>query len=145
MRNENLDLLRGTGILLMIIGHSQLPHEIQRFIFSFHMPLFFLISGYLYKDKKLKDLLTKNSKKILFPYLITGLIIWGLKAVNGNYLWGYSLLLANGSRPVFNLTDYYVGPLWFLISFFISIIFFHYIKKYIIYIFNLQFFYYYGL
>ena len=116
-------------ILLMIIGHSQLPHLLTNLIFSFHMPLFFLISGFLYKDRKLKDLLSRNSIKILLPYLITGLIICGLKAINGNYLWAFSLILANGSRPVFNLTDYYVGPLWFLISYLVSLIFFHYIKK----------------
>ena len=48
------------------------------------MPLFFFISGYLYRDKELsfKMLLEKNSKKLLFPYIffgICGYVLWLLE------------------------------------------------------------------
>ena len=48
-RNVTIDALKGLGILLMIIGHSNLPFNLRGLIFVFHMPLFFIVSGYLYK------------------------------------------------------------------------------------------------
>jgi len=54
-RNELLDLLKGFAILLVVLGHAvqhNLPktfdsHPIFRVIYSFHMPLFMFISGYV--------------------------------------------------------------------------------------------------
>ena len=46
-RDIRFDWMRGIGILLMIVGHTILVDGFgYRFIYSFHMPLFFLISGY---------------------------------------------------------------------------------------------------
>lgn len=48
-RNDNLDVLKGLGILLVVIGHSEYvlrgKGELFNLIYSVHMPLFFLISG----------------------------------------------------------------------------------------------------
>lgn len=54
-RNELLDLLKGFAILLVVLGHAvqyNLPktfdsHPLFRVIYSFHMPLFMFISGYV--------------------------------------------------------------------------------------------------
>lgn len=57
-RNQLLDVAKGVAIILVVLGHAiqnsgsntialiNLP--IERFIVSFHMPLFMLISGYLF-------------------------------------------------------------------------------------------------
>lgn len=43
-RNITFDILKGIGILLMMWCHLTQTHN--QFVYSFHMPLFFLISGY---------------------------------------------------------------------------------------------------
>ena len=47
-----IDQAKGIGILLVVIGHMNIPQDLSKIIFSFHMPLFFFISGYLYNEKK---------------------------------------------------------------------------------------------
>ena len=112
----------------MIIGHVNTP--LRDFIFSFHMPLFFFISGYLYKDRCISDILHRCIDKILIPYLATCLFIWLVYIVAAhNWDWGLSILLANGSLPVYSFEGYAVGPLWFLMCYFVSIIGFHYVIK----------------
>ena len=56
----------------MVIGHfAVLPHWIWQFIFSFHMPLFFIVAGYLYKPKELKESLRKDFRHLMVPYFLT--------------------------------------------------------------------------
>jgi fucose 4-O-acetylase-like acetyltransferase len=50
-RFDWVDVARGIGILAVVVGHVWTrgwPHTIT---YSFHMPLFFLLSGYLFKPK----------------------------------------------------------------------------------------------
>lgn len=48
-RINYFDIAKGLGILLMIIGHMPIKNEyLKNFIFCFHMPLFFIISGYFF-------------------------------------------------------------------------------------------------
>ena len=55
-RIETFDILKGIGILFVIVGHTFMK-EIGPFIQSFHMPLFFIVAGYFYKKMPLKNLL----------------------------------------------------------------------------------------
>ena len=50
-RDLTLDLAKAICIILMVIGHSGCPDYLHRFIYMFHMPCFFFISGYLLNDK----------------------------------------------------------------------------------------------
>lgn len=53
MQKKNyIDIAKGIGIILVILGHSGVNSEIKDFIYGFHMPLFFVISGYLYNVDK---------------------------------------------------------------------------------------------
>ena len=129
-RNIELDILKGCGILLMIIGHCNFPYSILRVIFTFHMPLFFLISGFLYKEKPLVKRIKGNMKKIILPYIFTCFIVWLYFIIYKNdYMWGLSIFTANGSLPVFNYNNLKVGPLWFLVCYFVAAIYFHYLLK----------------
>lgn len=46
-----IDIARGIAIILMIIGHVIGQGKNKNFIFSFHMPLFIIISGIFFKEK----------------------------------------------------------------------------------------------
>lgn len=79
---ENADTLRGFAILLVILGHavakenivrtdSILCNEIYNFIYSFHMPLFFIISGFCYtRYMNYKDFLLRKCRYLLIPYFV---------------------------------------------------------------------------
>lgn len=42
-REKWIDMLRGFGMFLVIIGHAQCPDVLEKFIYGFHMPLLFML------------------------------------------------------------------------------------------------------
>lgn len=70
-RIDWIDTAKGIGIILVVLGHVNQNKNLQYFIYSFHMPLFFIISGYLYETKE--KYIQKKAKRILIPYLIFSL------------------------------------------------------------------------
>ena len=69
-RIEYLDVARGIAIILVIIGHIFKDGVLWRFIYSFHMPLFIIVSGYFYKNRRLKDEFIILFKKFFLPMII---------------------------------------------------------------------------
>ena len=47
------DIVKGVGIILVVVGH--LYWDFTRYIYLFHLPLFFFVSGYLYNEDKYGD------------------------------------------------------------------------------------------
>ena len=52
-RNITLDLIKGIGIILMVVRHARAPYS--DIILLFHMAIFFIASGYLYDGSRIKD------------------------------------------------------------------------------------------
>ncbi len=92
--NKLMALLSVWGILLVLLGHSGFEEPIiqhklcylHSWIYCFHMPLFFMISGYLFsltnKDFsriKAGDFLRKKVVRLLIPYVVLGSILWVIK------------------------------------------------------------------
>lgn len=73
-RDDSFDFLKGICILLMILGHSKPSISLYCFIYSFHMPVFFLLPVTLQK-KNFVDELVVDSRRLLIPYLATCLIV----------------------------------------------------------------------
>jgi acyltransferase len=68
-----IDIAKGIGILLVIYGHALNGNSFRYIIYSFHMPLFFLLSGIVFRHidhEKLSAFLKKDYQKILLPYFI---------------------------------------------------------------------------
>lgn len=55
MREERITIAKAIAIMLMVVAHAGLPSAPSHFISMFHMPLFFFVSGYCFKDKYLLD------------------------------------------------------------------------------------------
>ena len=53
--NQCLSAIKGICIILMVVGHSGCPDYLGNVIYSFHMPCFFVVSGYLFKEKYITD------------------------------------------------------------------------------------------
>ena len=70
-RVEYIDIARGIAIILMIVGHVVQNTFFRHIIFSFHMPLFIIVSGYFYKDRPLK----KEIKNVLLKLIIPTTVI----------------------------------------------------------------------
>ena len=76
-RDLSLDILRGLGIFLMVFDHVGWGNIVHTYIQSFHMPLFFVCSGYFFKYevKSYKKKITGKCKALLIPYIIWGILI----------------------------------------------------------------------
>lgn len=114
-----IDIARGIAILLMIAGHV-LEFGVKRsIIFSFHMPLFIIVSGFFYKDRPIKEEL----KNMFFHLIIPSTIILFLTQIISNYsdMGAKSILVAlktiivcwsHQYNIVYNFPS--TGVLWFI-------------------------------
>lgn len=68
-RDATIDILKGIGIILVVIGHSGCPQILGDFISSFHMPLFLIASGFFFKESFLDNKLDYAVRKIKGIYL----------------------------------------------------------------------------
>lgn len=123
-RLNYLDISRGIAILLIVLGHCIVGREgiLIKWIYSFHVVIFFIISGYLLNSKNIrqkafKEVLTNRIKTLIIPYFVFSVIFI------------ITDLLTNGiSRLIWNImyTILFVSPtaLWFIPAFFIGEILF---------------------
>lgn len=72
-RIQWVDIAKGLGIFFVFLGHTTFQDEPWRvWIYAFHMPLFFFLSGITYNEEKyqqIKDLLLSKFKSIFIPYI----------------------------------------------------------------------------
>lgn len=126
-----IDYSKGIGILLVILGHIYDGDNIlANWIYSFHIPLFFIISGFLLnfeKETSLKKLFFKRFKTLIIPYIIFCTI-----NIVGNFILNnMSIFLLK--VDILNISTLYgVYALWFLPALFISEFIFLFIKNKII-------------
>lgn len=96
-RNVTLDIARGILIILVVLGHSiHLNYGFgtyaDKLIYSFHMPAFFVISGYLvYDSLNNREVVWAMRKTIqrLIPIIVFGCLLYVLSYysyLNGGYL-----------------------------------------------------------
>lgn len=98
-----IDVAKGIGIVLVVLGHSMFPKHIL--ISGFHMPLFFILAGITFSAKtNFVTFINKKIQRILIPFFF-----W--------YTLSYLLGLSN-------------GPLWFLYTLFGSLICVYVLIKY---------------
>lgn len=77
VRIEWIDVARGIAIFLVCLGHRDIPAFLGKWIYSFHLPAFFWISGYITKydsDISFGNFLKKKVKGLLVPYASLSLV-----------------------------------------------------------------------
>ncbi|MBR3314417.1 MAG: acyltransferase family protein [Atopobiaceae bacterium] len=73
-RIRSFDIAKGIGMLCIIAGHLS-SREVNAVVFTFHVPLFFLISGCLYrKPSDATTALKKRATRLLVPYVMCATI-----------------------------------------------------------------------
>jgi len=125
-RLDYLDMAKGIGIFFVVLGHIEFIQEnTLRWIFSFHMPLFFVIGGMLSfikreDERSAKEILLKKARGILIPYLSFSLILLTM-AATGYFLQPGSVTVEGLSRQlVDSVTGYGLHILWFLPAYFLA-------------------------
>lgn len=119
-RNKTVDLLRGTAALCMILGHSFIVYPVdisavpwcaavRDVIYMFHMELFFLLSGWVYKCACYGTYVRKKIRRMLIPYLFFGSVSLVLHIVAGSSVNGNTTL----SEGLVDLV-FYGGDYWFI-------------------------------
>ena len=128
-KNQQIILLNVLATILVVFGHSDITPDFKdlfifKWIYSFHMPLFFFISGFLFcltnGIQKISFISfykfsLKKIKRLIIPYLFITTLIFIIKA---KFITDESLM----QHPIsFSLTSYFdslfihpLGFLWFL-------------------------------
>lgn len=111
-RIEWIDTLKFLGIFAIYLGHlGGQPDNIGRFVFSYHVPLFFFISGFFNKKIELKEyfLFIKDSfKRYMYPYYFFALITLIYISIRNN-----SFSFNNFIYSITGIRNQIWGGLWF--------------------------------
>lgn len=133
MRKEDnridwIDMAKGYGIILVYLGHMDMG-KYTNWIYSFHMPLFFFLSGCVFrKETDFDTFMCKKSKTVLLPYFLLGvpmLVVYNIK----QYIeasWGINQIVKSCLDYIFQRR---VFTMWFLACLLCVQIMFYFIEK----------------
>ena len=120
-----IDYVKCIGIYLIVLGHLPITNLfLRQWIFSFHVPLFFMISGVLFKSNTNTNFATflKNNLMTLIlvtvPYYIFGMGFTGI--IDFMFYKDRFSIGNNLVNPIYNFLMGYdgLGPIWFLFALF---------------------------
>lgn len=127
-RVEWIDAARGLGILSVVYGHA-LGNAFDGALYTFHIPLFFLLSGFVYHPSgTLKGYAVHRARQLLVPYAfwLTLISIPGFAlAVREHHLprsivtWAFGGILLGGQT----------GPMWFATVLYLALVLYDALRK----------------
>lgn len=144
-RIEWLDSAKAIGMVFVYIGHCNIP-EWNVYIDLFHMPLFFIISGFVWNVEKnrnmdFKSFVKKKFKAYIVPYFKIATVCFILYGMFINLFrlgWFTDDYWNQLFKYVFGIIVYSRGtvewlpqcsPIWFLTCLFIAEIFYYWVMK----------------
>jgi len=120
-----VDIAKGIAMLLVIIGHCSYSEKmLVGWLYSFHMPLFFALSGFTFRVEKhtsFREILSAKAKQLIIPYFSFSALLWVL-----------NLLLLDGMKLEYQHINELIGivlshrlsdhffELWFLTTLFLA-------------------------
>lgn len=140
MRDKSISMTKGVAILLMVLVHARFSHYGDTYINMFHMPLFFFMSGYCFKDSYLDDFrgyLWKRVKGAYWPFVKWGLfflllhnVFYSLNIYNDEFgfrgrvshLYSTEDFIEHAKYIVLSMSgsEQLLGGYWFLHSYFVA-------------------------
>ncbi|MDF9409732.1 acyltransferase family protein [Pelotomaculum isophthalicicum JI] len=124
-REKWLDIAKGIGIIAVVVGHS--GYREAGLLYWFHMPLFFVISGFLFKPcfdwKSLLSWVNRRAQQFLIPYVsFLGIIVVAEFYVNNRYVNLYEISKAFFFNlfPGGRFIGGFYTPFWFITCLFIT-------------------------
>lgn len=141
IRKEEFDVLKAIGMLSIIAGHLGI-NIVSNIVYVFHVPLFFLVSGYFFKPREV--LFTKKHKNLLKVYFFTSFLILIIKILiaflsKTQTVWSvteeglFAILYVSGNinNQILGYAIPCVGAIWFLLALFWADIIYFEICKYV--------------
>ena len=141
---QTITVAKGLGIILVVVGHY-CPGEspaywkiLNGIIYKFHMPLFLILSGYLYgksynvKDLRINFLIRNKFNRLIIPFISIAFIAFFVKYIAGFFInlqhpvteKSFLLILITSKGMYFPL-------LWFVYSLFIIFIVFSILQSFL--------------
>jgi fucose 4-O-acetylase-like acetyltransferase len=140
-RSEYIDILKGIGIVSVVYSHCNLWGGY--IVCCFMLPIFFFVSGYLFKERSIKEFVIKKVMSLYVPFVMIELfylairnLLFCINVYNQN---SYMSPLTSGKDVVINIihillfdtVDSLTAPLWFLAALFGVNLLFFFIHKFI--------------
>ena len=75
--NTTLSIIKGIAIILMVAGHAEGPEFMTNFIYTFHMPVFFIAAGYFFTQKQIDapwEFCVKRVKSLYLPFIFWSIL-----------------------------------------------------------------------
>lgn len=131
-----VDELKGFAIILVMCGHAIFPDLLKGELYSFHIPLFFFLSGYVFSIRKyngFREFLKSKVRSLIIPLLSFSIFIFVFDFIVKYLILGiYDL-----KRVLFEIPGFVIqirgtflgGSIWFLPCLFITEIMFYFIIK----------------
>lgn len=139
-RIEWIDIAKGIGMVLVMLGHAQIPYvspfcdeiSIQDvFLYSFHIPLFMFLSGLCFSDKDIKfsEFFKKKFKSLIVPYIFFAIVSVAAQCVI-DFVTNHSLSIHTLLNEVKAVTiQIRAHTIWFLACLVFLELAFYFIKK----------------
>ena len=129
-RIEWIDIAKGIGIILVIAGHCfYLGYSYP--LYAFHMPLFFFLSGLLFKDKNegFVDFFKSKTNSLMRPWLI--ILFISFLVCLGIPQWRYEMTLTTVLSDLYtaNTNVFQNSSLWYLVCFYFMLLIFFFVNK----------------
>lgn len=143
-RVRYFDIAKGIAIFCIIAGHMG-NGVINNFVFTFHVPIFFLISGYFLKSNtSLQEFTSKKYRQLIHPYIITcACVIVGVTVRNTIQTHSLEYVVEDvktwfiaslyGSGTIEYTSPFYmrqIGAIWFLLASFTALLIVRYFVDY---------------
>lgn len=143
----SFDLVKGIALLIIVYGHMTSYIDVEQMgvigqaigytkpFFLGIIPMFFMISGYYFKEKNFKVVLKKSAQGLLIPYLWVGSIIailfpvihfimfrWWPGAINETirYILAFALGTSKPGLEIFGYSLYACNVSWFFLALFLT-------------------------
>ena len=132
-RNMQIDIIKAVGIILVVMGHSYFPYT--HFLYLFHLAIFFIATGYFFKEDYIKDFqslkkfIINKIKRLYLPYVIGNIICIVMNNffinlniynnINHKYFSIKEIIINIGKVLLFKGNTEMLGATWFLSILFI--------------------------
>lgn len=122
-RLAEFDVLKGIGILLVVLGHTTISDPMIYMIYCFHMPLFVAVSGYFFHPLAPGAFLKKTFRRLMVPWaffaFLNVLIAFVMQYLGTRSLadaWSQTMA---SMAPLNEDCDLLYRSIWFLIMLFV--------------------------
>jgi fucose 4-O-acetylase-like acetyltransferase len=128
-----IDYARGIAMFFVVFSHMKWPTiaPVAQFISSFHMPIFFVISGMVFtpKQKTFLQFLNTKTRDLLFPFIAMNAVCFPFALFINNYVLMKPVNAADLFYTFFVINHYPSYPTWFIICLFFVEMTFYWIFK----------------